>query len=450
MGKPRKVSEDEIQRRWHALPADQRQAAMSFDDPVLVDRIKASLQALFEKQMVMNVTMSSLGIPLSGSSDPFASSVMFTSAFELTWQLRRAARNPEIVMVNPTCMPVMAMKPEFAMRGEVFQELRIVLPDLFSEKSGRSPIPRARWKEIWSTEPSSVPQMERQIVKLVEQAFWALGVDPAFAVDDNPVSGKVQLMAGSMDADSVEFEDWMLDTSLVLPQSPGDSRKSKKKKLKGPAFQKPTLQQPSIEEMDDEDSEEIDHLEEETVGDTEDSGSRMMNEPWPSDEDDESVGLGVFNVGLADSLNACCSTDLTAASTEASTPALPNTRIKGSKLADVPSTPTRSTTMQPRQLVCYIWNQASQFPNSDDITRVAESPASNRGRSSAFDRGQWQNKDQSGSETPVAAAKAIVKNTFIDIEYPAEKEDVGSRARSLPPSIFHAHDYCEWHDHWHV
>jgi hypothetical protein len=235
----RKVPEDEIRHRWAGLSADRRVAVMSFDDAVLVDRIKSSLQALFQKQMMMNATMSTLGMDMPGSSaDPFANSTIFTQAFEFTWPASRSLQNPHLVMLEAGSLPIMAMKLDFAARPQIFEDFKALLPDLFAERSKRTPIPRARWKDLWNSEPSSVSDMERQIVKLVEQAFWTMGADHAFANSDHGMqqttNRKVQLQVAACDADCIDFEDWMMEPCLSPIAKPsGDSRKTTKKK-KGP------------------------------------------------------------------------------------------------------------------------------------------------------------------------------------------------------------------------
>merc|ERR1712187_739806 len=99
-----------------------------------------------------------------------------------------------------------AMKVEALAREELLHELRSTLPDFLSPTSGRTSIPRARWKELWVPEPQSIQALESQLVKLVEQALWAMVQDPAYTVpvieEDNPL---VEALAGDM----VPFQDLM-------------------------------------------------------------------------------------------------------------------------------------------------------------------------------------------------------------------------------------------------
>mmetsp|Transcript_58379 Transcript_58379/g.170713 ORF Transcript_58379/g.170713 Transcript_58379/m.170713 type:complete len:369 (-) Transcript_58379:54-1160(-) len=216
----RRASAEEVRRRWAALSFERKQDLMRFDDPCLVERIKSALQALFQKQMLMNT----LGIKLTTAADPFAASALFTSAFEFTWQIARSTRNPSMILVDPMCMPVMAMKATFLEGDTIFRELGEVLPDLLSEKSGRAPLPKARWKDLWAIEPSSVQAMEQQLVKLVEQVLWAIGADPSCEVQR-------ELEGGS--SEPVPFEPWMESgESPKAKAKTGDAKKRKKQQKK--------------------------------------------------------------------------------------------------------------------------------------------------------------------------------------------------------------------------
>lgn len=397
---------------------------MSFDDAVLVDRIKSSLQALFQKQMMMNATMSTLGMSVAGSSaDPFATSTIFTQAFEFTWPAARSMQNPQLVMMDSGTLPIMAMKLDFAARPQIFDDFKGLLPDLFSERSKRTPIPRARWKELWNSEPSSVSEMERQIVKLVEQAFWTMGADHAFANPEDSMQQVELQVAASCDADCIDFEDWMTEPCLSPnAKSSGDSKKSAKKKKKRGTPAGMTRQSSSSlhdrEEWDD---------------------SELNSEQEAHSKDgDGTIGNGVLHIGAAHSGD-----DLESSiePTAASTPA--RACLKSQHLPELPPLSPRGghSPMQPRQLVCYIWNQTSQFPND-----TAEHGQTGRAADN-FSRGAWLEPSQ--PSTPCGSAKAVVKNTFVDIDDPSERPSLMSRAsRSLSPSHLHSRDES-WHDHWH-
>lgn len=425
------MPEDEIRHRWAGLSAERRVAVMSFDDAVLVDRIKSSLQALFQKQMMMNATMSTLGMNMAGSSaDPFATSTIFTQAFEFTWPASRSMQNPHLVMLEAGSLPIMAMKLDFAARPQIFEDFKALLPDLFSERSKRTPIPRARWKDLWSSEPSSVSDMERQIVKLVEQAFWTMGADHAFANSDDGMqqitNRKVQLQVAACDADCIDFEDWMMEPCLSPNAKPsGDSKKTtKKKRARGvPAgLTRQASQSPSVLHETDESS-----LDESELNGDQETESK--------EDSDENIGQGVFHIGAAHS-------GISAEPTAACTPTAACLKFKDFPKLPPPSPLGSNASMQPRQLVCYIWNQTSQFPNDN-----AEHGQTGRAADNFF-RGAWLEPSQPG--TPCVSAKAVVKNTFVDIDDPSERPSSMSRAsRSLSPSHLHSRDES-WHDHWHV
>lgn len=492
--KPRRTSEDEIRRRWAALDGERRQALMRFDDPMLVERIKASLQALFEKQMLML----HLGISL-GSSDPFAASALFTSAFEFTWQICRSARNPSVVLVDPSGMPVLVMKPSFLeVQGDtVIETLRAVLPDMLSEKSGRVPMFRARWKDLWAAEPASIQAMEQQLVKLVEQALWAMGADPSCELLED--SNKAAVTRPLALSDEVPLEPWMLDGAEPRGKAAEGKKKKKGKKPVHTAgggreeFSEdppPTSQPASIsEEQEEDDNVDSDQLDE----DLEDSGSAQAGaavslEHLPaspmeelggeaglqdamSDSEvvadvsdriclgDEGVGVGTFNLAGNAALGVGLSLDPTASSTPAA-----DSRSWGR------SSPTAShKLMHPPQLVCYIWNQTSQFVHGSEWPRHTGAPAvgscttplsvdtaTPRHPSTPFSRGQWMDPSQPGSpnytgRSPIVSA--VVKNTFVDIiDDPSEcPKAVASRtSRSLSPPHSYGFSDDGWADHWHT
>merc|ERR1719230_2555251 len=125
-----------------------------FDDPALVERIRSTLQDLFEKHQFME----RLGLGIS--QDPFESSSVLTGCFQFRWQIERNTKDPTMVRDASQRGPVMAMKVEALAREELLHELRSTLPDFLSSTSGRTPIPRARWKELWVPEPKSIQALE--------------------------------------------------------------------------------------------------------------------------------------------------------------------------------------------------------------------------------------------------------------------------------------------------
>mmetsp|Transcript_110447 Transcript_110447/g.235954 ORF Transcript_110447/g.235954 Transcript_110447/m.235954 type:complete len:549 (-) Transcript_110447:63-1709(-) len=423
--KLRRASEEEIQRRWAGLRAERRKALLIFDDPVLVERIKAALQRLFEQQLWSH---NSLGIKMTMSADPFASSALFSSAFEFTWQMGgRNARPPGVVSVDPLRVPVMTMKPRILEGTSLFQEMRDVVPDFLSEHSGRVPLQRWRWKELWATAPSSISAMEQQLAKLVEQALWMIGSDPTCELPDKAEEqSKASL--------EVAFEPWMASDSAEKSQATGGKAKRKKRKQKlrsGVAEAKADTAEPepcSISEKADADTEEEeapamvltapddegewqyqrsavrrgrdqapDRTGARRLG-TEEATSRLRSPPEPSPEplspeqlpdaalvevlspvraeraapsdDEESVGMGTFHLPASAAGSACP----TAASTPATADSARVRAGSGSKgrwkpagvLGRPPGTPPSSprlchSALPSAQLVCYIWNQASKL-----------------------------------------------------------------------------------------
>merc|ERR1712048_549704 len=71
---------------------------------------------------------------------------------------------------------LMHLKPAFLHREDLFDELKVVLPDLFAS-SRRVPLPRPHWKRLWHTLPTSFEELEKQLAMTLEQAFWALNLD---------------------------------------------------------------------------------------------------------------------------------------------------------------------------------------------------------------------------------------------------------------------------------
>jgi len=456
-----------------------------FDDYALVDRVRLALQELFEK----HVMMSQMGLHIGGNEtlDPFQASHLLTAAFEFTWQVGRCARAPNMILMNPKQLPVMAMKEEFIMREGFFEDLQTVLPDFLSSKSNRAPMSRARWKELWATDPASFSAMEQQLAKLVEQALWAMAVDPAYALPEaTPVDEWQQQLVDALSADSVPFEPWMISESSTRSQA-SDSKKKKKKRRAANSTSSPHLQLTVEEEepLDEEDGcMQVQELKREEVtpgcgipsssasaktedpqgvklesgaGDDEPQSSTtvadgasqhddwLLPEPHESECDDADVGVGIFHnmVEVASSAS-----ELSREPTAASTPAAPDPALKMSGRKQTrPATPPCSPmsprqAMHPPQLVCYVWSQSSGLDSYS--SRFSGTPAQTPLSSTAsatqtpFSRGQWT----SASATPAGGAQgtpvamAVVRKTFVDIDIdtPGWRTPVRS-SRSLSPSF---------------
>jgi len=391
-----KQLQEEVQQRWAALTLEQRQAIMVFDDPFLIERVKDNLQELFQKHLMME----QLGL---ASTDPFAASSILTSAFQFTWNRPRQKDDASSVRdASKQRGPIMVMKDASLQREELLHELRSTLPDFLSSYSGRTPMPRAKWKDMWVADFSSIQAVEKQLIKLMEQALWAMALDPAYAVpideeEPNP-------LVDAMEGDSVPFEPWMEWDRDANPKVGDAIAKKKKKGKKDKAKKKATnpltekqadeMEQREFSDADDADDYIEDHgrwgfqlpkkqlstdLAAETPNDfgrrlettsTAASGVRddqdleARDDPDFSQEgysDDESVGMGVFHLGSAVSASEAPSLMPTATSTP------PNFNSKTRRCASPAgrwrqsaTSPSGShSTIHPPSLVCYIWNQTS-------------------------------------------------------------------------------------------
>jgi hypothetical protein len=394
--------------------------------------------------------------------------------------------------------PIMAMKVEALAREELLHELRSTLPDFLSSTSGRTPIPRARWKELWVPEPKSIQALERQLVKLVEQALWAMVQDPAFSVpvieEDNPL---VDALAGDM----VPFQDWM--ECDVNPKSgdPSSKKKKKQKKVNEERAAKgkrktSTPSTPSVVSKQDigslpdyddggDDDEDLASVSERA------SQSSMRKEEahlkdWmlydvpelvdplkdlvaqtptaegselQANSDDESVGVSLFTQESGTSTHCA---------TGASSPVLtqrpaPRHRHLPSIALPPPSPSGAQRILHPPSLVCYIWNQTSRFdhgaeshqaeaqpPTSPCADTTSGTPQTSSCGTPFARRGQWmrpQGPSSSHSSSPYVAA--VVRNTFVDIRETEEPAPQHCRpARSLSPSWGSLCDQHWYEDGW--
>jgi hypothetical protein len=169
-------AEAQVRERWEALSIERRKKVMRFDDPLLVERVQIGLKDLFDTHTKMKQNLDSAGEAIP---DPFASSLIFTLAFEFSFSRSKGGK--------PTS--ILAIKQSFLENPCMFDILRTVLPDLLSH-SGRIPQCRPRWKDLWAVQPPSTQHMERQLVKLVEQAAWHMASDASYSVPTDRV--KVQ------------------------------------------------------------------------------------------------------------------------------------------------------------------------------------------------------------------------------------------------------------------
>lgn len=463
----RACSEEEVRRCWDAMTLEQRQEATRFHDPVLVERIWEASQELLKQQMVQSQVMQHLGISLPGvadGEDPFLSSELLNKAFEFSWMAQRNAQHPSIVVLDSNRPPAMALKADFISRLDFFEVLREALPDLLCPRTGRVPLSRARWKEIWAFEPSSIAQMKAQLAKLVEQALWCVPVD--FPDAEQTTDGLLEITGGD-----VAFEPWMAqDIDLKTAEAKKKkSAKMKKKKTKtldkvdeksaGDRQKEDFLREVELEVAEDtwlpagEQDDRLESIE------PEDEPSCAASRKGGTPEDARSEAND-FVAQLHDDSAVC------EGSMEEGTSTFVPSRIHGERFILPPQTPPSSPgaghhyhNWHPRQLVCYIWNQTSQLgasapdePEDTPVsrsghqvslgqplspTRPTDSSAASRGGWCRPDRSQLSTTDSSrfSSGTTPRHFKAFVKNTFIDIEDATDCPTSNTRsARSLSPS----------------
>jgi len=141
--------------------------------------------------------MNLMGIKLSGASeDPFAADGLLMNDFGFTWgvcELKNDSESvvvkdedvadqstrgdvgnqPKVLMVDADS-PLLVLKPHILMSDDIFERFKRVLPDFLSAHTRRSPLPRARWKDLCASEPASISALHEMLAKLVEQAFWTV------------------------------------------------------------------------------------------------------------------------------------------------------------------------------------------------------------------------------------------------------------------------------------
>jgi len=437
----RKHSEDEVLLRWSGLSLEQRKAVMSFDDVVLVGRIRSALQALFEKHTVMQQLCANLGCEDTGTADPFEASVLLKQAFEFTWGIARMADDPSVVMVNAGATPVMVMKVGFLQEAQrLIGNMKNVLPDFLSQQASRVPLPKARWKDLWSIEPSSMIALEQLLAKLAEQALWAMACDES-------------LVAHSIEEDvslsELSLEPWMTEHDQeVVRARDAASRASKKKKKRQRPLVATLRAEPSIEVIPTQESDtELDMEggalaeDEYTLLSSTQEDSTRFSETQFDDRMDHVV----------DSFSEFCVEEIGDHEKESG---------DQEDVADEPcylkppstpsSSPCFSRHWQPPQLVNYIWSHTSQMsvdrqdselapPSSSSASGIASTrtPESRDSvtHGTPWHRGQWILSTQAPATSP-GKTRAFVRNTFIDIDRGDDSKIKASRSsRSLSPSF---------------
>jgi len=196
-----------VRQMWQSSDSLVRQDAMQFDDPVLLKRIAAAYEAVSMQREAMNVVQKHMNTDVAPKSE--MSSALFDEAFVT-------------LFVRPEKRIVMIMTGEFLERDDFFDRVQTVLPDFLShEQRRRTPTPRARWKEIWATEPHSMTVIDKRVAMLIEQALWAMLKRP----------GRVE-SADSQDVDlECKLEPWMLkhDRQVMKAQASPKQRRNKRR-----------------------------------------------------------------------------------------------------------------------------------------------------------------------------------------------------------------------------
>jgi len=473
---------------WASLDMEQRQRVLRFDDVVLVDRVGVALQTLFQKQAMMN----HMGIKLCGTSEnPFGNDKLLMNAFEFTWQFCEPKNNPELVvvkdgemslllvnreeaeaddrpikehLVQPKIMmvdsdaPLLVLKPNVLMSDDFFERFKYALPDFLSTHTKRMPLPRARWKDLWASEPASITALHEMLAKLVEQALWAMGTHLSF-LSPEPAAKKCS-------ADPVVLEPWMEDEKPQVVESKKNrksmrsraareerklfqqDKKNEEVETSSAAFSKEaelgglwelpagnvSAVKPNIASHEGHNAavssslpsaqKECDVVVSE-VSTTMDVSTTVEVSELPSlvIDDEESIGLGTFHVGIPD--DGC-------------SPKVP-CPDRGFVGCFDRNDAAGSFTWQPPQLVCYIWNYACQVScdsvddsgnHSPSRKTVSPPPLSVSPSPSRLCRGQWELPPEDALRD-AGAVSAVVRKTFIDID---EGPSVSPRhSRSLSP-----------------
>lgn len=491
-----RISEEEVRQRWSSISIDQRQEAMFFEDSVLLDRIRSGLQVLFEKQTIMQ----HLGISCPGGVDPLESSMLLKEAFQFTWNMARSSQNTGVII---SADPALVMKLDFIQRLDFIERIREVLPD-FLQRSSRTPMPRARWKELCAIEPSSVAVLEQQLARLVEQALWAMAAQPA---------AKASIPQGPK-AMQANLEPWMEKYDKKVAQV-RETAKKKSKNNKGSSIKplEPTVEEevaPSegaeedeydqMEEVHKEDQQELDEkafkevtlkpgptLEVRTRSTLDDDTGATLADAWGDDAeetfDNPSEGHSddrclLVNGKYLSPLPLPGKTDeeheYVVETPSPRLSSMPSGAFKDGGSMYIPAqTPPPSPAgdqgqWQPQQLVCYIWGQTSQFgvhglgPGvccGTPLTGSTQTPStlSTSSHESPWRRGHWMTTQP---QTPVAGTmlRAGVRNTFIDVNICSDDPApaVHRRTRSLSPTPRGApslnsrdEDNDEWLWYWH-
>eukprot|EP00401_Gymnodinium_catenatum_P054051 CAMPEP_0117523294 /NCGR_PEP_ID=MMETSP0784-20121206/34654_1 /TAXON_ID=39447 /ORGANISM="" /LENGTH=396 /DNA_ID=CAMNT_0005319403 /DNA_START=167 /DNA_END=1358 /DNA_ORIENTATION=- len=145
--------------------------SIQFRDHGLVLRIIEAIQTL---QQQHEACMAAGFKPCSPEAAPFKDSVLLGDALCFNVDGARCAHTGSCVFADKTFK--LQMKDAFLQREDFFEQLRVVLPDLFVS-SRRVPLPPPHWKRLWHVLPASFEALEQQVAMTIEQAFWSMDLD---------------------------------------------------------------------------------------------------------------------------------------------------------------------------------------------------------------------------------------------------------------------------------
>lgn len=212
----RPPSRQEITAIWQTLRLDERREAMYFSDQGLVERIVEALGNLQNQHEACIAAGFKVG---STKEDPFMKSVL-GKLLRFAADGARQSNDPSSAIVTTEGMGL--YMSDDALQSDLFPQLISVLPDMLAPRpdSKRYPLPAPRWKQLWDVLPSSFTDLEQQLLKTIEQAFWAIGAAHKKGESKNQVE--------PLDCDAVM--ETLLQEELVNSQAALASKTKKKKK----------------------------------------------------------------------------------------------------------------------------------------------------------------------------------------------------------------------------
>mmetsp|Transcript_22811 Transcript_22811/g.53286 ORF Transcript_22811/g.53286 Transcript_22811/m.53286 type:complete len:468 (-) Transcript_22811:292-1695(-) len=451
-----RIRPEDVKDTWRSLDNDARRAALRIEDITLVERIRGSLQALWANQVLMQQMGLAPVVAENESSDPFEESIVLKQMFEFTWDIARSAQHPNTVLVDPLRHPVMAVKLSFLEAGDVLAVMQRVLPDFLLESSGRAPLPQAKWKDLFSTDPPSVVALEKQLAKLVEQALWIMHRQHCKAGQEAAKKLCVQEDTATASADQeIVLEPWMAEyDAKAVQQAAAKGKKSKKSKKQGLAVQQEKSKK--LETM------------KEVASERDATSPRVLRHHYwqsPLQCGDQSAPSSWHSGDGCDR----CGEEIEA---KLALPEDLDTKSESDAAESCPATPCgrcEDSSNTPSRLVNYIWGQTAQLPPAESVDADADADECYSPRSCStseplasedlsvtspshmgtpWSRGSWAPTPPSQG----SAVTVVVRKTFIDIEVPENGRKTRREriARSLSPRpSADVEDEDPWRWYWH-